>query len=76
MTPITVSYTCPECEKEFDVRATPEIPAQTYGPPELCYPAEGGEIEPEECPGCGHEIDSNDVSDLVADATERSDRDY
>lgn len=24
---------------------SPFIPAQTYGPPELCYPAEGGEIE-------------------------------
>ena len=35
MTPITVRYTCPECENEFNVRATPEIPAQTYGPPDL-----------------------------------------
>ena len=74
MTPITVRYTCPECENEFDVLATPEIPAQTYGPPELCHPAEGGEIEPEECPGCGHEIDPCDVSDLVSDAEEREDR--
>lgn len=28
---------------EFD--ATPFVPAQTYGPAENCYPAEGGEIE-------------------------------
>ena len=75
MKPITVSYTCPECDKTFDVSAYPTIPAKVSGPPEHCHPAEGGEIEPDECPGCGHEIDSDDVSDLVADATEDPDRD-
>jgi endogenous inhibitor of DNA gyrase (YacG/DUF329 family) len=75
MNPITVTYTCPECEREFDVLAYPVIPARLGGPPEMCHPAEGGEIEPEECPGCGREIDTGDISDLVADATERCDRD-
>jgi len=28
--------------------ATPYVPAQVSGPPENCYPAEGGEIEIEE----------------------------
>jgi hypothetical protein len=32
-----------EINVEFD--ATPYIPAKTYGLPENCYPAEGGEIE-------------------------------
>jgi hypothetical protein len=27
------------------VHATPLIPAKTDGPPEICYPAEGGDIE-------------------------------
>lgn len=32
-----------EVEVEFD--ATPYIPAQVSGPPECCYPEEGGEVE-------------------------------
>lgn len=28
--------------------ATPYVPAKIYGPPEHCYPAEGGEVEVEE----------------------------
>jgi hypothetical protein len=32
-----------EINVEFD--ATPIVPAQLYGLPENCYPAEGGEVE-------------------------------
>lgn len=75
MKPTKVLYTCSQCEHEFNVVAHPLIQAQTYGPAELCYPEEGGEIEPDECPACGNEIDAEDISDLVADANERPDRD-
>lgn len=34
-----------ETEIEVEYTATPFIPAQTYGLPEDCYPAEGGEVE-------------------------------
>lgn len=49
---------CEECEEVFEVEFdyTQPIPAQTYGPPEKCHDAEGGECDvvgPAECPKCG-----------------------
>lgn len=35
----------PSFDVNIEYSMTPIIPAQTYGPPEHCYPAEGGEIE-------------------------------
>jgi hypothetical protein len=32
-----------EIEVEFEI--TPYVPQRTYGPAELCYPAEGGDVE-------------------------------
>lgn len=46
-----------DCGHEFEIEVSPEIPAKTYGPPESCYPAEGGEVDPTECPKCGKEVD-------------------
>lgn len=34
-----------ETEIEVEYTATPVIPARTYGLPEDCYPAEGGEVD-------------------------------
>lgn len=49
---MTHTTSCPHCDHEFDVEIEPYVPARTYGPPELCYPAEGGGVEPERCPNC------------------------
>jgi predicted RNA-binding Zn-ribbon protein involved in translation (DUF1610 family) len=63
----TITWTCPKCEAETEVTVYHFIPAQTYGPPENCYPEEGGEIEPEECPNCGAEIDIGAAHERAAD---------
>ena len=34
-----------EIELTIEYSVAPYYPAQTYGPPENCHPAEGGEIE-------------------------------
>lgn len=55
-------YTCAICDHEYEleIEATPPIPAQISGPPESCYPAEGGEfdiISGDKCPKCNTETD-------------------
>lgn len=44
---------------------TPFIPAKTYGPPEDCYPAEGGETE---IVGISMIVDGEEVPYLASDA--------
>jgi hypothetical protein len=69
----TLDYRCQheECEHEFELSVgyTPIIPAQTYGPPENCYPEEGGGFEatPDECPKCGHTIDLEKAAEMFFD---------
>ena len=72
MKPIKITYTCQseDCEHKFEVNVSPIIPAKIYGPPETCYPAEGGEIEPENCPNCNKEVDC-DLDTGVCDFKEK-----
>ena len=72
MKPISLFYTCKneDCAKEFTLLCHPYVPAKIYGPPENCHPEEGGEIEPEECPFCGQEIDIVQVELLLAEKDE------
>lgn len=69
-----LTYTCPECDAETELDVEPIIPAKIYGPPENCYPAEGGDFTPTECAECGAEIRPETVCDLY-EAKVRSDRD-
>ena len=62
---VTVSYEC-SCGCEYDVEVTFGRPAQLYGPPENCYPAEPDEVEGE-CPACGEEPDTDTVVIEAAD---------
>ena len=67
MTPMTIKYRCDKCEHENTVRVYPIIPGKYSGPPEDCYPAEGGEIDPDSCEFCGAEIDADYCHERVAD---------
>lgn len=62
----TFDYCCKNCDHEFtlDIEYTPYIPAQTYGPPENCYPEEGGDfdiIKNDHCPKCDSKVDNDSV---------------
>lgn len=54
------TWKCSECQQETELNVTPFRRAKTWGPPETCYPSEGGEIEPDTCP-CGREIPVDEV---------------
>lgn len=57
----SLNYRCRNCDCnwELDLQYNDIIPAKISGPPENCYPAEGGEVEVsnDECPQCGTEVD-------------------
>lgn len=67
---VNITYECKECGRNNTVTVWPYIPAKTYGPPEDCYPSEGGYIEPTECHCCGEKISVDDCFDQVADDRE------
>lgn len=56
---ITVQRDGREIEVELEGYATPIQEGRYYGPPELCYPDEGGDVEIEsaKCVGCGHPVE-------------------
>jgi DNA-directed RNA polymerase subunit RPC12/RpoP len=64
---IIFGYTCPRCLHRVLIKAWPVIPAKVTGPPEQCYPEEGGEWEPEECDRCGSTFDPDHVTDAAAE---------
>ncbi|MBY0277913.1 hypothetical protein K2Z84_21475 [Candidatus Binatia bacterium] len=56
---ITVTRERGEIEVEIEGNATPVVPGRYSGPPELCYPDEGGEAEIESsvCSCCGKAVE-------------------
>lgn len=72
-----INYECPHCETVTEVTCTGAVSAQTYGPPEQCYPAECAEVDPDACPKCHHEFDIDKVFDELPkpEEFERDDRD-
>lgn len=72
-----VYATCPECEDaDIPLNFNPGWAAQTYGPPERCFPAEGPEIDFDpECPECGAELEEH-YDRLLEQAAEEMFSDY
>jgi hypothetical protein len=52
-----LDYECPNCNHAFTIEVEPFTPGRFSGPPELCYPDEGGGFEPDFCPKCETEVD-------------------
>jgi hypothetical protein len=72
--PIVLDWTCPECGREFEVSCEPYTPACTSGPPESCYPEEGGEFEPDKCE-CGATIPVDEVFNRLMDRQKADEED-
>lgn len=64
---ITIRVECFECGRELEVTVHPRIPARVYGPPEHCYPAEGGEVEGNICEKCGAAFPEDNARELAAE---------
>ena len=62
-----IHWQCPECDKETAVEVVHPVAAQTYGPPERCYPAESGEITPDQCGHCEATIDYDKALEQAAE---------
>lgn len=65
---ITIRWLCPECGNATSVKVWPIVPAKLFGPPEDCFPEEGGEIDPQACEHCGHSIDVGAALEQASDA--------
>ena len=59
----TKTFYIGDVEFEVEFSSTPYVPAKISGPPENCYPAEGGEVEIESI--C---IGEFEVSDIISDS--------
>ena len=68
MSKIIIEYCCLVCSHEFNITVHSAIPAQTYGPPEHCYPAEPAEIDPCYCPRCDYELEIDPILEAASDA--------
>lgn len=60
----TKTFYIGDVEFEVEFSSTPYVPAKISGPPEHCYPAEGGEVEIESI-----FIGEFEVSDVISEAT-------
>ncbi|NBV26480.1 MAG: hypothetical protein EBR99_04125 [Actinobacteria bacterium] len=72
---MTITYHCPNCDAPNEVECTAGVEAQTYGPPEKCYPAEPPEIDPGACCACGHEFELDKVFEELPEPDYDHDRD-
>lgn len=59
----TIFYVCTNCDHEFELNLeySDYAPAQVYGPPENCYPEEGGEVYilNSDCTKCNAPVDED-----------------
>lgn len=63
---MSLTHHCP-CGAETEVTVYPVVRGRYFGPPEQCYPDEGGFIEPDECEDCGRKIPNDEMQELWAE---------
>lgn len=64
MTTFNTQFVLDDTPFDVEFEATPLVPAKTYGPPENCHPAEGGEVDITEVTVMGQ-----DLMPFLSDAT-------
>lgn len=64
MANFTKTFYVGDVEFEVEFNSSPYVPAKISGPPEHCYPAEGGDVEIESI-----FIGEFEVSDVISEAT-------
>ena len=63
-------YSCPECEQVSKFEVEKLVRGRYSGPPEKCYPDEGGVVDgPQNCPNCDFVFDFDEIVTALDEET-------
>jgi hypothetical protein len=67
---IIIEQECSNCGTKTSVKCYPFVPAKISGPPEHCYPEEGPDFDPDDCPNCNQPFDSDAMIEAASEASQ------
>lgn len=73
---VTIEAVCSECGNTTDIQVSQFYPAKISGPPENCYPAEGGEYSTDRCCNCNAQFPDDYLQRLWENAIDAAKADY